>query len=84
MLLKDPAPDPVLAELREVCQRLNLANQRFSLEQDGDLIEACIYEQEALRARYRYLLKAAREKRVTAPLAGIQDTDVPQVPDTSA
>ena len=36
------------------------------MESDSDLIEACIYEMEALRARYRYLLKAAREQGITA------------------
>lgn len=77
MLLKDPQPDPRLAEIREVCRLLDLANRRFSMEQDPDLIEACIYEQEALRARYRYLLRQAREQALTAPLAGVQSTDIP-------
>ena len=31
---------------------------------DEDLIEACIYESRALRARYRYLLRMAREQNV--------------------
>lgn len=78
MLLKDPAPDVVLEEIREVCMRLDLANQRFSMEKDPDLIESCIYEQEALRARYRYLLREARNRRLSAPLAGLEDTDTPQ------
>lgn len=74
-LLKDPAPDPDLEEIREVCRRLDAANRRFSLESDPDLIEACIFEQESLRARYRYLLRKAREERLTAPLSGTEDTD---------
>lgn len=77
-LLKDPAVNPRLAEIREVCRRLDLAQQRFSMERDPDLIEACIYEQEALRARYRYLLRVAREQELIAPLAGLQDADVPR------
>jgi len=41
------------------------------MESDSDLIEACIYEMEALRARYRYLLKAAREQGLTAAPAAV-------------
>lgn len=78
-LLKDPAHDVVLEEIREVCRRLDIANQRFSMESDPDLIESSIYEQEALRARYRYLLREARERNLSAPLAGLEDTDTPNV-----
>lgn len=73
VLLKDPPPDPRLSEIREVCRLLDLANRRFEMEQDPDLIEACIYEQESLRARYRYLLRMAREEALKASLPSFHD-----------
>lgn len=69
-----------LAAIREVCLRLENANTRFALEQDSDLIEACIYEIEALRARYRYLLKQAKNQGLRAgtfPAAGSGEGKIP-------
>lgn len=39
---------------------------RFEMESDSDLIDACIYEMEALRARYRFLLRQAKQEGLTA------------------
>ena len=36
------------------------------MESDSDLIDACIYEMEALRARYRFLLRQAKQEGLTA------------------
>jgi len=36
---------------------------RFNNQSDNDRIEACIYELEALKAHYRYLLRQARNKK---------------------
>lgn len=66
LLKNEEQPHELLTAIRDVCRQLDAANQRFSMESDSDLIEACIYEMEALRARYRYLLKAAREQGITA------------------
>ncbi|MCI8554475.1 MAG: DUF2508 family protein [Clostridiales bacterium] len=62
----DERPDEIVEAIREVCSRLDMVNRRFEMESDSDLIEACIYEMEALRARYRYLLRIAKTKGVTA------------------
>ena len=37
---------------------------QFAQEVDPDLSEGCIYEMESLRARYRYLLRTAREQQI--------------------
>lgn len=66
LLRADEAPHPTIEAIREVCQQLDLAEKRFSLENDPDLIEGCIYEMEALRARYRYLLRTAREQGISS------------------
>ena len=66
-ILKNEEPtNPLLEDIREVCIRLENVNARFEMERDSDLIEACIYEMESLRARYRFLLRAARNQGLTA------------------
>ena len=63
---QEESTNEVLAAIREVCARLNNANTRFEMERDSDLIEACIYEMESLRARYRYLLRVAKNQGLTS------------------
>ena len=67
-ILKTPVeePDELLVAIRDVCARMDNVNARFSMESDGDMIEACIYELESLRAQYRYLLRRAKSQGVTA------------------
>lgn len=59
---------PLLPAIREVCQRMQAMETQFSMQSDGDLVEACIFEMEALRAQYRFLLKQAKEMGVTGVL----------------
>ena len=66
MLLRPKVEEhPLLASIREVCDRIQVLENRFALQSDQDLIEACIYEMEALRAQYRFLLRQAKEAGVT-------------------
>lgn len=51
----------LVAEIREVCDLLHYAQHRFDQISDPDLVDACIYEMEALRARYRFLLGQAKK-----------------------
>ena len=55
----------LLAEIREVCRQMQSANCRFANENDNDLVDACIYEMEALNARYRFLIKRECEGGIT-------------------
>lgn len=55
----------LLNEIREVCRKIETAYENFGYEQDDDLVEASIYEIEALKARYRYLLRLAKSQNVT-------------------
>lgn len=66
LLRDDPTPNELLTAIREVRQRLENVNARFDMESEGDLIESCIYEMESLRARYRYLLRQAKQQGVAA------------------
>lgn len=56
---------PTQAEIRDVCQRMEAIETQFSVIGDDDLIEACIYEMESLRAQYRFLLRRAKEESVS-------------------
>lgn len=56
------AQDPILLEISDVMQKLNNIKNRFDFEIDGDMIEACIFEERALLSRYGHLLTLAKQK----------------------
>lgn len=64
LLREEEAPHPLIAAIREVCACIDAAQSRFEQEVDPDLIEAAIYEMQSLRAKYRYLLRAARSEGI--------------------
>lgn len=57
----------ILDEIREVNHQLKYTDIWFQNESDSALIESCIYQREALNAKYKMLLEEARENNVTAP-----------------
>ena len=52
-------------ELREICAQIKCTDMWFEMEEDEDLIDASIYQREALNARYRYLLRQAKENNIS-------------------
>jgi len=52
--------DEVIIELRAIRDQINCTQAFFENECDDDMIEACVYELEALKARHRYLTKLLR------------------------
>ncbi|MBC8570059.1 YaaL family protein [Zongyangia hominis] len=65
--------DRIIEDIKAVLELMDYAERRFNLEQDEDLLEACIYENKALSARYRYLIKMAKRKGISYdPAHGIQ------------
>ncbi len=66
LLKPEEQTDATREAIREVCRQLENVRARFEMENDSDLIEACIYEMESLRARYRYLLRQAKAKEMPA------------------
>ena len=54
----------LLDEIREVGRLIACNDCWFELECDENLIDACIYQREALYSRYRYLLKSAKQQGV--------------------
>ena len=55
-------------ELRECLDDLQHNQMLFDLEVEPELIEQRIYEREALRCRYRYLMRRARAAGLRAIL----------------
>ncbi|GEM_PF-122967 len=56
--------DKLLEEIRGLNASIANAYNRFEYEEDDDLVEAAIFELEALKARYRYLIRLAKEQRL--------------------
>ena len=59
---------PIIVAIREVCASIDAAQNRFEHESDPDLIESAIYELQSLRAKYRYLLRTAREGGISCEI----------------
>jgi len=56
----------LIQDIREVRRQLEGNYALFAMEADEDLLDAAIYQREALEARHRYLLRLARESKATA------------------
>lgn len=50
----------IIEEIRDICKQLRCTELWFQMEDDSDLIDACIYKREELLARYRYLIRKAK------------------------
>ncbi len=58
--------ESLLNEIYRINHALELAYERFELQKDSDLVEATIFEIEALKARYRYVLGLAKQQNISA------------------
>ena len=71
---KAARPDPELltlkAELLEAQGDLAQAYRQFDQALDPELVESCIYQIEALKARYNYLLRLVKSHGSGAQAAG--------------
>lgn len=59
------ARHPLVDDMHELMWRMEQNRRLFDLTCDEDLVDALIYEHNALMARYAYLLKQARLEGVT-------------------
>ena len=62
---EDQNSKQLIAEIEMVIQSIDTVSARFDFESDPDLVEACIYEMQALAARYRYFTREARRLGIT-------------------
>ena len=74
---KKPLPDPELLRLRqELLQaqgELSLAYNSFDQAVDPELVESCVYQISAVKARCNYLLRSIKERFPDALPAGKED-----------
>ena len=56
----------LLQEYRDTLFQLRQVRAAFQQVKDPDLINACVYEMNALQQRYSYLLQQIKENRITA------------------
>ena len=61
------AADQLRLELRSTNQALRHANDKFNFACEPELVEACVYEISALKARYDYLLRRMKELSGQSP-----------------
>ena len=66
----DPAMTELFSELNRVRAARDAAYSRFDNITDPDLVESCIFELNAIEARYCYLLHAIKRLGGTAAAAG--------------
>jgi hypothetical protein len=52
----------LISELEETQRRLAGANARFNMATQPELIEQCVYEINALKARHAYYIRVLREE----------------------
>ena len=71
---KKRRPDPELlalrAELQEAQDQLALAYRRFNQAVDPELVESCVYQISADKARCNYLLRAIKARSPEAEACG--------------
>ena len=74
---KKPLPDPELLRLRqELLQaqgELSLAYNSFDQAVDPELVESCVYQISAVKARCNYLLRSIKERFPDALPSGKED-----------
>ena len=65
----------LLEDIRSTALQLNSVREWFNSESDADMIESCVYHLESLEARYRYLLRLAKERGLQCgePSAGTDE-----------
>ena len=56
----------IIAQLRQLEQKIRENEAVFNMTLEDDLLEACIYDGKALRSRYRYYHNMARRVGIKA------------------
>ncbi len=70
---RDPRQQELLSDLASVQEELSLAYARFDNAVEPELVEAAIYEINALRARCGYLLRLLKESGAQAAVRPVTE-----------
>ena len=54
-----------MEELKEISIEMEKTNLWFQMENNSDLIDACIHQREVLNARYRYLINKIKLDKIS-------------------
>lgn len=65
---KDKDKEKIIKEIRRAQMDVSTAENFFQVVTDPELIDVAIYELEAKKSKYQYLLKVAKEKGVKKSL----------------
>lgn len=65
---KDKDKEKIIKEIRRAQRDVSTAENFFQVVTDPELVDVAIYELEAKKSRYQYLLKVAKEKGVKKSL----------------
>ena len=71
----DPELAALKTELLDAQKELALAYRQFDLAVDPELVESCIYQISAVKARCNYLLRSIKERSPEAIAAGRTEGD---------
>lgn len=55
----------LIKEIKIICNELDKTNIWFQMENDSDLIDACIHQREVLNARYRYFINKIKFDKIS-------------------
>ena len=68
MLSKDKDKQKLINEIKRAKLDVDTAESFFQFVSDPELVDVAIYELEAKKSRYRYLIKVAKEKGIRKTL----------------
>lgn len=54
----------IISDIKSISEELSANRQKYDLADDDSLIDSYIYQEMALKAKYSYLLKLAKENNV--------------------
>lgn len=54
----------IIKEISEVLKELQAIQSRFNYETESEMIDSCIFQEQALLSRYSYLLSVAKKKGI--------------------
>ncbi len=69
-LIKEPKKEEdlkkefIIKRLKQISEDIEKINLWFQMENDDNLIDACIYQREVLNAQYNYLINKIRTKKI--------------------
>lgn len=71
-LAEDEFRKQILEDLDFVSQRLLRIQESYDMTAEPELVDALIYEEKALRSRFDYLIRIAKEKNIKCTI-GIRE-----------